>query len=72
MLGLPQIQEKSIEHGNAIRWIAQCLKGTADKETTMRVDANRKFEVMVDADFTGNWDPDYAENGDQQGQDMVM
>jgi len=46
------------EHGKAVEWLCRYLTGTRDKGLIYRPDKNQSFDVYVDADFAGNWDPD--------------
>ena len=54
--------DPKVQHGNAIRWLARYLKGTKDKGMIFKPDTSRSMEVAVDADFSGNWDPEVAED----------
>jgi hypothetical protein len=49
------------EHGKAVRWFGRYLLGTQDKGCIMRP-TDDSFDVYVDADFAGNWDPTTASN----------
>ena len=49
-----------VEHGNAIKWLGRYLKGSRDKGTIIKPDLKKDFEVYVDADYAGNWDPKEA------------
>ena len=49
------------EHGEAVKWLGRYLKGTRDKGIIMKPD-EQDFECFVDADFSGNWDADIADN----------
>jgi len=46
------------EHGKAVEWLCRYLAGTRDKGLIYRPDKDQSFDVYVDADFAGNWDPD--------------
>ena len=52
------------KHGNAIRWLGRYIKQTRDKGIIMRPKSDRSLEIYVDANFTGNWDPDEAKDVD--------
>ena len=45
------------EHGNAVRWIGRYLKATKDRGTIIKPQKGKGIELYVDADFSGNWDP---------------
>jgi len=47
------------EHGKAVEWLCRYLAGTRDKGLIYRP-KDQSFDVYVDADFAGNWDPDEA------------
>jgi len=47
------------EHGKAVDWLCRYLAGTRDKGLIYRP-KDQSFDVYVDADFAGNWDPDEA------------
>jgi hypothetical protein len=47
------------EHGQAVRYIGRYLAGTRDKGLIIRP-TEQSFDVFVDADFSGNWDPEGA------------
>jgi len=48
------------EHGDALRWLGRYLKGTRDKGVIYHPVEGKHLEVYVDADFSGNWDPQEA------------
>lgn len=48
------------EHGNAIKWLARYLKGNMNKGI-VATEKDEGFVVYTDADFTGNWDRDIAQ-----------
>ena len=52
--------EPKMEHAKAVKWIGRYLKGTKDEGTILKPDPTKSLEVYVDADFAGNWDPEYA------------
>jgi hypothetical protein len=52
------------EHGKALRWLGRCLKATRDKGTTLKPNGDKDMEVIVDADFSGNWDGAESHNRD--------
>ena len=54
-------QSPKTEHGEALRWLGRYLKGTRDSGIRFKPDPTRSFEVFVDADFAGNWDPEIAD-----------
>jgi hypothetical protein len=43
-------------HGDAVKWLGRYLKATRDKGMILRPTGN-SFDVYVDADFAGNWNP---------------
>ena len=47
-----------IEHVKAVRWLAKYLKHTISNSMILKPDLSRGFEMYVDADFAGNWDPE--------------
>ncbi|KAL7580919.1 hypothetical protein ACA910_005738 [Epithemia clementina (nom. ined.)] len=47
-------------HGLALKRIGKYLKGTADQGIIFKPDPSKSFHCWVDADFAGNWHPDYA------------
>ena len=49
------------EHGNAVKWIGRYLKATRDDGMIFRP-REHSFDCHVDADFSGNWHRDEAEN----------
>jgi hypothetical protein len=51
--------DPKVEHASAVRWIGRYLKGTRDKGFIIKPDSTG-LEVFVDADFSGNWDPEVA------------
>ena len=55
------VEDPTMEHGKAVRWIGQYLKATKDKGIILKPDGSL-FRVHVDADFAGNWDSESAEN----------
>lgn len=48
------------KHAEAVKRIGRYLLATKDKGTILRPNINKQFECWVDADFTGNWDPNIA------------
>ena len=46
-------------HANAVRWIGRYLLAIRDKGLILKLSGN-SFDVYVDSDFTGNWDPEGA------------
>ena len=52
------------EHGNALRWVGQYLKGTRNLGTIFQPEKSRGLEVHVDADFAGNRDKDETQDRD--------
>jgi hypothetical protein len=52
------------EHGQALRWLGRYLKPTRSQGTILRVDESKDLEVYMDANFSGNWDPNEAEDPD--------
>ena len=44
------------EHSNALKWLGRYLAGTRDKGLIMKPQGS-SFDVYVDADFAGNWNP---------------
>lgn len=52
------------EHGDAVRYVARYLAGTRDKGIILQPDKSRSFDVYVDADFCGAWDPSEADDPD--------
>ena len=46
-------------HANAVRWIGRYLVATRDKGLILKLSGN-SFDVYVDSDFSGNWDPEGA------------
>jgi len=52
------------EHGSALRWIGQYLKGTSKLGMIYNPDFQKRLEVHVDADFVGNWDTEDTQNMD--------
>jgi hypothetical protein len=51
--------DPKVEHGKAIMWIGRYLLATRDKGMILKPNGE-SFDVSVDADFTGNWDPSEA------------
>jgi ribosomal protein S17E len=56
--------EPKKEHGQALRWLGRYLKATRTKGTILRIDETKDMEVYVDADFSGNWDPNESQDRD--------
>lgn len=54
-------EEPKTEHGKAIKWLGQYLKGNKDKGITLPV-KNEDLVVWVDTDFVGNWEREIAMN----------
>ena len=50
------------EHGEALKWLGRYLKETRDKDTIIRPNCKNELEVYVDANFAGDWHPDYRNN----------
>jgi hypothetical protein len=48
-----------MEHASAVRWIGRYLKGTRTKGFIIHPNSTG-LEVFVDAEFSGNWDPEIA------------
>jgi hypothetical protein len=48
-------------HGNAVRWIGRYLATSRNRGITFTPDESESFQVFVDADFSGNWSKDSAE-----------
>ena len=48
------------EHGEAVKWLGRYLKATRDKGIYIRP-KDDTFKVWADADFSGNWIPEEAE-----------
>ena len=48
------------EHGEAVKWLGRYLKATRDKGTYIRP-CDESFTVWADADFSGNWLPEEAQ-----------
>ena len=46
-------------HGKAVEWLCRYLAGTRDKGVIFNP-KDESFDVYVDADFAGNWDPEEA------------
>ena len=53
------VSDPRVEHGQAVKWLGRYLKTTADKGLILRPKGD-SFEVYVDADFAGNWNPEDA------------
>jgi len=49
------------EHGKAVKWLGRCLRATRDKGVYIRP-TDDAFKVWADADFSGNWIPEEAED----------
>jgi hypothetical protein len=47
------------EHGKAVEWLCRYLAATRDKGIILRP-TEQSFDVYVDADYVGNWDPETA------------
>jgi len=52
------------EHGDAVRYLGRYLSSTRDKGMILRPDPKRSFDVYVDADFCGAWDPSESDDPD--------
>jgi Reverse transcriptase (RNA-dependent DNA polymerase) len=53
------------EHGEAVRYLGRYLAGTRGGEgIILRPDREKGFDVQVDADFCGAWDPSESEDPD--------
>ena len=52
------------EHGDAVRYLARYLAGTKDRGLILKPEANKGFDVFVDADFCGVWDPAESDDPD--------
>jgi len=48
-------------HGKAVEWLCRYLAGTRDKGLIYDP-KDQSFDVYVDSDFAGNWDPEEAPN----------
>ena len=48
------------EHGEAVKWLGRHLRATRDKGICIRP-TDDAFKVWADADFSGNWIPEEAE-----------
>jgi len=48
------------EHGEAVKWLGRHLRATRDKGVHIRP-TDDTFKVWADADFSGNWIPEEAE-----------
>ena len=48
-------------HAYAIKWIEKYLAATRDKGLIFKPSGN-SFDVFVDSDFSGNWDPEGAQD----------
>jgi hypothetical protein len=48
------------EHGKAVRWLVRYLKGTRLLGTVFTPDESKGLEVLVDASFLQDWDPENA------------
>ena len=51
------VSDPKLEHGEAVRWLGQYLKGTKDKGTIMKPMPDRELEVYINASFCGDWNP---------------
>jgi len=49
------------EHGNAVKWLGRYLKATKDEGMTFQPQ-HHSFDCHVDADFSGNWHRDEAQD----------
>jgi Reverse transcriptase (RNA-dependent DNA polymerase) len=49
------------EHGKAVEWLCRYLASTRDKGIILKP-TEQSFDVYVDADYVGNWDPETASN----------
>ena len=54
--------DPKVEHGKAVMWIGRYILATRDKGIILTPSGEESFEVMVDADFAGKWDPFEAES----------
>lgn len=54
--------EPKVEHGKAVRWLGRYLKGTRDKGLIFKPDLTSGLDVYVDADFSGLWNKEGAQN----------
>ena len=52
--------DRTREHGEAVKRIGRCLKGTLDKGIIMKLDNSHSLDLHVDADLAGNWDKEVA------------
>ena len=50
------------EHGEAIIYLVRYLKKTRHLGLRFRPDPSKGFECYCDADFSGNWNKDYAQS----------
>jgi hypothetical protein len=60
-----------IKHASAARWIGLYWKGTRDKGFIIHPN-NTRFEVFVDANFSGNWDPKTQEKDKEANTMRVL
>jgi hypothetical protein len=54
------VEKPKESHAKALRWLARYLRATKDKGLILKPDKHKDLEVYVDADFSGNWDPEDA------------
>lgn len=52
------------EHGDAVRYLGRYLAGTRENGLILKPDKSKGFDVFVDADFCGAWDPTESEDPD--------
>ena len=55
-------------HEEAIRWLVRYLIGTKDKGYYINPVSNEGLKVHVDANFSGNWDPEEPETDQETAQ----
>jgi hypothetical protein len=49
-----------LEHGEAIVYLVRYLKKTRDLGLRFKPDPSQGFECYCDADFSGNWNKEFA------------
>jgi hypothetical protein len=54
------VEKPKESHARALRWLARYLHATKDKGLIPKPDKQKDLEVYVDADFSGDWDPEDA------------
>ncbi|KAI2491170.1 G-protein coupled peptide receptor [Fragilaria crotonensis] len=55
------VSNPRLQHGKALKWLGRYLVGSRDKGMIYSPATNQSFDVYVDASFTGDWDPEYAD-----------